>query len=126
MGRLPDELRERVTPEATGAIRVGDLGEAAHYQARRRHARWLLNAEVSVGRVRGLVLNASAGGLRVALDERLPDGHVDLLVTTEANARRQRACVVWQKELPDGWLCGLRFEAPSVSFQSLEHFAAAA
>ena len=116
----------RVAPDATGALRVGDLGEAAHYQARRRHARWLLDAEVSLGRVRGLVLNASAGGLRVAVDERLPEGHVELLVTTEVTARRQRAVVVWQKQLPDGWLCGLRFEAPSVSFQSPEHFIAAA
>ncbi|MEM1414126.1 MAG: PilZ domain-containing protein [Myxococcota bacterium] len=120
------ELMPTASPEGTGEIRAGDLGEGAHYKARRQHDRWSLHADVSLGRVQGVVLNASAGGLRVAVDERLPEGLFELLVTTETTARRKRAELVWQRRLRDGWLCGVRFPDPSPSFMSADRFADAA
>jgi hypothetical protein len=59
---------------------------------------------------RGVTINASDGGLRVAVDCALRKGESCLLRISEpcGEPRLEQAHVVWSKELPDGWIAGLR------------------
>jgi len=93
---------------------VGPQDELAHRGARRRATRYPMHADVKVVGAEaseGVVLNASAGGLRVALDRGYREGQRIELDIELVNDRvsREAAEVVWSRELPDGWLVGLRF-----------------
>ena len=93
---------------------IGPRDELAHRGARRQSARYPVNADVRVIEpleAEGVVLNASAGGLRVALDRAIDVGtHVSLDLTfPHDHASHEFAEVIWVRELPDGCLVGLRF-----------------
>lgn len=63
------------------------------------------------GEAHGFTINASEGGLRVALDRLYPrdaELEVDLRFPT-GDVLRERARVVWSRAEPDGWLMGLAF-----------------
>ncbi len=93
---------------------TGPNDELTHRGARRRATRYPLHADVRIVapfETTGTVLNASAGGMRVALDEAIANGdEVELEVRFDDDkVSRERARVVWCRELPDGWLAGLQF-----------------
>lgn len=94
---------------------VGPQDELTHRGARRRATRWPVHASVKVrstGReASGVVLNASAGGMRVAVDRPCALGaRVDVELSFVGDKiGYERAEVVWTRELPDGCLVGLRF-----------------
>jgi hypothetical protein len=73
-----------------------------------------LDAEIDLlGPVRGvgLAINASVGGLRVAVDMGVPVGEVCTLRVRTAPDHQtvEHARVVWAKAKPDGFLLGLEF-----------------
>jgi hypothetical protein len=84
-----------------------------HRGARRRTARYPVNADVRVVTPpsEGVVINASAGGMRVTLDHAVDAGSiVDLEITFGVErVSRERAKVVWIRALPDGFLAGVEF-----------------
>lgn len=93
---------------------VGPEDASTHRGARRRATRYPLHADVRVvspAEAEGTVLNGSAGGLRVALDRVFAEGdELELEIAFgEGRVSRERACVVWRRELPDGCLVGLAF-----------------
>ncbi|HJL17547.1 MAG TPA: PilZ domain-containing protein [Sandaracinaceae bacterium LLY-WYZ-13_1] len=96
---------------------VGPEDELEHRGARRRAARYPVHADVRVTgptEATGVVLNASAGGLRVALqgasEQAWGEGdRLELEVEIDDQVTRDDAEVVWSRQLPDGWLVGLRF-----------------
>ncbi len=93
---------------------IGPADVSHHRGARRRATRYPLHADVRVLSPRGLegvVLNASAGGLRVTLDGAVAEGErIALEVSIPGEpAHRDEAVVVWSRELADGWLVGLQF-----------------
>lgn len=61
----------------------------------------------------GIVLNASTGGLRVALDSALyVEDYCHLRITTDdERGEVARARVRWVKAVLDGWVVGLELEA---------------
>jgi hypothetical protein len=64
---------------------------------------------VSPSRAEGVVLNASLGGLRIAIDKPLYVNdfcHLKI-ATDEGDGRWAKARVKWVKEMPDGWVVGL-------------------
>lgn len=88
-----------------------------HRGARRRFRRWALDAEIellSPARGNGLAINASVGGLRVAVDTGVPVDHVCTLrvQTAPGHSTVEHAKVVWSQARPDGYLLGLEFIAP--------------
>lgn len=93
---------------------VGPKDELVHRGARRRATRYPVHAGVKVlghAAGRGVVLNASVGGLRVTLDRRCEAGdrlELELSFASDKTGR-ERAEVVWCRELPDGTIVGLRF-----------------
>lgn len=92
----------------------GPADTSTHRGARRRTTRYPMHGEVTVTsplQVRGFVFNASAGGLRIALDRPVSVGtKLDLLVRFDTEeTTTERGEVVWARELPDGCLVGLRF-----------------
>ncbi len=64
---------------------------------------------VSPSRAEGVVLNASLGGLRIALDKPLYVNDLCHLkiATDEGEGRWAKARVKWVKEMADGWVVGL-------------------
>ncbi len=84
----------------------------AHRGARRSSPRIPITADVEVvepARAVGIALNASEGGLRVAVDKAL---YVEDVVTVRLTVEGEdsnvvRARVVWVRELKDGWVAGL-------------------
>jgi len=93
---------------------AGGADRQAHLGARRRHRRFSLNAEVTFlapAGARGIVLNASAGGLRVAVDLEVPEGDLCVLDILLPEGRRslERCRVVWSRRHPDGFVLGLEF-----------------
>ena len=78
---------------------------------RRRGARRPLNADVRVVEPQegsGVAINASDGGLRIAVDCALhPDDHVVMILSDDGQDTVERARVVWSRELKDGWIVGL-------------------
>lgn len=97
----------------------GGADVALHRGARRHARRWALDAEielVSPGQGAGLAINASVGGLRVALDRGVPIDEVCTLRvrTSPDHETVEHARVVWSKAQPDGYVLGLAFvESPS-------------
>lgn len=85
------------------------------HAARRQSRRWPLHATVLVEAPtpgEGVTLNASAGGLRIAVDCPLSIGDsVTLTVETDRHSYRETAQVIWARVWPDGVLAGLRFVA---------------
>jgi len=102
-------------PERLSAILPkGGADVAVHRGARRRFRRWPLDAEIELltpTRGAGLAINASVGGLRVAVDMGVPLDHVCTLRVRTApdHATVEHARVVWSQARPDGYLLGLEF-----------------
>lgn len=93
---------------------VGSEDRILSREARRRSQRFTLNAEVAVlspVAAEGLVLNASAGGLRVVLYREIPVGSLCVLEVILPGDRRaaEHARVVWSRRHADGWVMGLEF-----------------
>jgi len=87
--------------------------DAAH-GARRASQRFPFHADVELVEpihTTGVTINASAGGLRVAVEHAVALG--DLCVarirTAVGRETTEKLRVVWRRELPDGWLMGLQF-----------------
>jgi hypothetical protein len=80
---------------------------------RRSARRYPLNADVEVlepFNAHGVVINASQGGLRVAIDVELPIDTVCVVeVQLEEGKTVELARVAWVKAHPDGYLIGLSF-----------------
>jgi len=79
---------------------------------RRREARRPYHAAVEMvqpGAGEGVALNASEGGLRVAVDTRLQRDQTCLFYLRELGEepRLQRARVAWSRRVSDGWIAGL-------------------
>ena len=92
----------------------GNADVALHRGARRHSRRWALDADVelvSPGRGSGMTLNASVGGLRVALDRGVPLDEICTLRirTAPEHETIEHARVVWAKAQPDGYVLGLAF-----------------
>ncbi len=92
----------------------GGTDEAVHRGARRQFRRWSLDAEIDLiepARGAGLAINASVGGLRVAVDVSVPVDHVCKLRVRTAPEHEtiELAKVVWSQARPDGYLLGLEF-----------------
>lgn len=105
-----------VSDRLASILPKGGADVAIHRGARRRSRRWALDAEVDLlGPVRGagLAINASVGGLRVAVDMGVPVGQVCMLRVRTAPDHQtvEHAKVVWSKARPDGYLLGLEFIA---------------
>jgi hypothetical protein len=63
-----------------------------------------------------LAINASVGGIRIAVDMGVPVDHVCMLRVRTAPEHEtiEHAKVVWSRSRPDGYLLGLEFiAAPS-------------
>lgn len=112
-----DTVRGALTPVSdrlSSILPKGGADVAVHRGARRRSRRWALDAEVDLlGPVRGtgLALNASVGGLRVAVDMAVSVGQVCTLRVRTAPDHEtvEHAKVVWAKPQPDGYVLGLEF-----------------
>jgi hypothetical protein len=80
---------------------------------RRSARRYPLNADVEILEpfaAHGVVINASQGGLRVAVDVELPlDAVCVIEVQLEEGKTVELARVAWVKGHPDGFLIGLSF-----------------
>ncbi len=92
----------------------GGADAAVHRGARRRFRRWALDAEIellSPTRGSGLAINASVGGLRVAVDTGVPVGDLCTLRvrTAPGHSTIEHARVVWSQARPDGYLLGFEF-----------------
>lgn len=103
-----------VSDRLSSILPKGGADVAIHRGARRRSRRWALDAEVDLlGPVRGagLALNASVGGLRVAVDMGVPVGEVCTLRVRTAPGHQtvEHAKVVWAQTRPDGYVLGLEF-----------------
>jgi hypothetical protein len=103
-----------VSDRLASILPTGGADVAIHRGARRRSRRWSLDAEIdllSPVRGTGLAINASVGGLRVAVDMGVPVGEIcTLRVRTAPNHQTvEHAKVVWAKARPDGYLLGLKF-----------------
>jgi hypothetical protein len=103
-----------VSDRLSSILPKGGADVAVHRGARRRSRRWALDAEIdllSPVRGSGLALNASVGGLRVAVDTGVPVGQICTLRVRTAPDHQtvEHAKVVWAKARPDGYVLGLRF-----------------
>jgi len=103
-----------VADRLSSILPKGGADVAVHRGARRRSRRWALDAEIDLlGPVRGagLALNASVGGLRIAVDMDVPVGQVCMLRVRTAPDQQtvEHAKVVWAKARPDGYVLGLQF-----------------
>jgi hypothetical protein len=80
---------------------------------RRNASRYPLNADVEIlepFNAHGVVINASQGGLRVAVDLELPlDAVCVVEVQLDEGKTVELARVAWVKQHPDGYLIGLSF-----------------
>jgi hypothetical protein len=105
---------EPVSDRLASILPTGGADVAIHRGARRRAKRWALDAEIDLlGPIRGtgLAINASVGGLRVAVDMGVPVGEICTLRVRTAPDHQtvEHAKVVWAKAQPDGYLLGLEF-----------------
>ena len=109
-----------VSERLSSILPKGNADVALHRGARRRARRWALDAEVelvSPGRGSGLTINASVGGLRIALDRGVPLDEVCTLRVRTAPEHEtvEHARVVWSKAQPDGYVLGLAFVEPPIA-----------
>jgi len=85
------------------------------FPGRRSAERFPLNADVEVLEpisANGVVINASANGLRIAIDKQLQKGTVCVLaVRVEDQQTIEVGTVVWSRKFPDGYLIGISFVA---------------
>jgi hypothetical protein len=83
------------------------------HPGRRTAERYPLHADVEVlepFNAHGVVINASDGGLRVAVDRELPVGVVCVVeIAVDEGKTVEMARVAWTRELPDGYLAGLSY-----------------
>ncbi len=103
-------------PSIARLMPKGPADEQTHHGARRRSARYSVDGEVSVSgpvEATGILFNISAGGLRIAIDQKVERGdRLDLSVRfNETKTTHERGEVVWIREQPDGYVVGLRFVA---------------
>jgi hypothetical protein len=103
---------ERAT--IAGRVRMGKLGvSAAQGSGRRATDRYPLNADVEIlepFNAHGVVINASEGGLRVAVNVELPlDAICVVEVQLDEGKTVELARVAWVRAHPDGFLVGLHF-----------------
>lgn len=118
----PSSVLRAVPAEEQG----GDT--AVHHGARRAHSRWVLDADIHIdgGVSRGVTLNASTGGLRVAMSRALVAGaYVDVAVVRGPVALLSRVRVVWTRPSGGAWLSGLKFAQPDPRFRSAHTLAQA-
>ena len=85
-----------------------------HRGARRSSPRHSFHADVELLDPRsatGIVINASAGGMRIVIDEPLDVGVACIakVVTAAGKELYEKARVVWTREEPDGYIVGLAF-----------------
>ena len=80
---------------------------------RRFDDRYPLNADVEVlepWNAHGVVINASEGGLRIAVDRDLPVGITCVIeVSADEGKTVEMVRVAWSRALPDGYLAGVSF-----------------
>jgi hypothetical protein len=102
---------------------VGDICAVAHegkgtaaeveLPGRRSASRYPLNADIEIldpFNAHGVVINASEGGLRVAVDVELPLDAVCVVEVQLADGKTvELARVAWVRAHPDGFLVGLSF-----------------
>ena len=98
----------------------GGIDGAVHKGARRHARRWPLDAEIELVEpvhAAGLVINASVGGMRVAVDADVPLCQTCTLIvkTAPGYESTETARVVWSAARPDGYLLGLEFVGSRVS-----------
>ncbi|HEX7481414.1 MAG TPA: PilZ domain-containing protein [Polyangiales bacterium] len=83
------------------------------HPGRRATDRYPLHADVEVldpWNAHGVVINASDGGLRVAVDRDLPVGVLCVVeIAVDEGKTVEMVRVAWTRELPDGFLVGLAF-----------------
>ena len=96
-------------------VPIGGEDTDFHRGARRASRRFPMHAEVAVTGDRqgsGVVINVSAGGLRMAVDGSMEVGdRCSLDIRTASNSQwMEFGRVVWTRPMPDGCLCGVRFE----------------
>jgi hypothetical protein len=86
---------------------------ALELPGRRSGSRYPLNADVEIldpFNAHGVVINASEGGLRVAVDVELPLDTVCVIEVQLADGKTvEMARVAWVRAHPDGFLVGLSF-----------------
>lgn len=96
----------RIATISSGRTHTGHPGERAS-------RRYPLNADVEVVEpvtANGVVINASEGGLRVALDRDVPLDVVCVLeVSVDGGKTVEMAKVVWVRSEPDGCLAGFEY-----------------
>jgi hypothetical protein len=101
--------------ERIGALLPIGTGDQSHHRgARRRSSRFPLNAEVEVIEpivARGVALNASAGGMRIFVDQEIPAESICRISVrfTPEHCSCEEARVVWCRAVHDGWVIGLEF-----------------
>ena len=94
----------------------GPHDELVHRGARRQSTRYPLDGEVKITapiEAEGFLFNASVGGMRIAIDRAVEKGallHMHVHFTDERHSD-EVAEVIWCRELPDGFLVGVRFVA---------------
>ena len=84
------------------------------HPGRRAADRYPIDADVEIGEpygAHGVVINASEGGLRVAVDKALPEGAMCVAeIQTDAGVSVEIVEVAWVQEHPDGYLVGLSYK----------------
>lgn len=93
------------------------MSESRHspsdHPGRRESSRYLVAADVVVSApitAHGVVINASEGGLRIAVDQPLPFDELCVIeIQTEEGQTVEMGRVAWRREQPDGFLIGLSF-----------------
>lgn len=83
------------------------------HPGRRADERYPLNADVEVlepWNAHGVVINASDGGLRIAVNRELPVGVTCVIeIAVDEGKTVEIVRVAWSRALPDGYLAGLSF-----------------
>ena len=92
----------------------GGRDAALHHGQRRAHERWPVQADVSLLEPTsgtGVTINASVGGMRIAVDGCLRPGDAVLLRLRFPSGKEtlERARVVWSRAVRDGQIVGLQF-----------------
>lgn len=97
----------------------GGSDAAVHRGARRRSERFPIDADIELLEPvpgTGVAINASTGGMRLALDVAVPLHHECTFRVLRAPSGEsvEQARVVWRKAQPDGYLLGVAFIGPGL------------